>query len=228
MYNVEVNGGTSSADTVHYNGTCSSHNSSSNGIGGGLEQQRTVTFRMPVLAQASIYHEAKSLNASDLRRWEENGNKDVTWGPWQPVESLNAQNRMHVMTALLFAYNQQLAAIEKAALRHMCRVVSQLATQGFGRPGHAHRASYGSDPGGSGQSGALAPKPLPRIPVSAAFLVELLHSVYFAMFNDFGSIAIQSVEDIHQRGCFELLPEVILVSNAVRNSLHANPSGKCC
>lgn len=183
--------------------------------------EKKVAFRMPVLAQASVYHEAKSLNASDLRRWEENSNKDVQWGPLQPVESINAQNRLKVMTALLFVYNQQLALVPKAALAHLCRVASQLATQGFSRPAHAHRASYGTDP-----SQAIVPKPLPRIPVSAPFLVELLHSVYFAMFNDFGSIAIQSVEDIHQRGGYELLPEVILVSNAVRNSLHANPSGE--
>lgn len=183
--------------------------------------ERRVAFRMPVLAQASVYHEAKSLNASDLRRWEENSNKDVQWGPLPPVETINAQNRLKVMTALMFMYNQQLALIQKAALAHLCRVASLLATQGFSRPGHAHRASYGTDP-----SQAIVPKPLPRIPVSGAFLVELLHSVYFAMFNDFGSIAIQSVEDIHQRGGYELLPEVILVSHAVRNSLHANPSGE--
>lgn len=183
--------------------------------------ERIVSFRMPVLAQASVYHEAKSLNSSDLRRWEENSNKDVAWGPLQPIETLNAQNRLKVMTALLFVYNQQLARLPKASLAHLCRSASLLTTQGFARPGHAHRSSYGSDP-----CQAIVPKPLPRIPVSAAFLVELLHSVYFAMFNDFGSIAIQSVEDIHQRGSYELLPEVVLVSNAVKNSLHANPSGE--
>lgn len=183
-------------------------------------QDKIVTFRMPVLAQASIYHEAKSLNASDLRRWEENSNKDVSWGPLQPVETLNAQNRLKVMTALLFVYNQQLSLIQKSALAHLCRAASQLANQGFTKPGHAHRASYGTDP-----SQAIAPKPLPRIPMSSPFLVEMLHSVYFAMFNEFGSIAIQSVEDIHNRACYELFHDVILVSNAIRNSLHANPSG---
>lgn len=183
-------------------------------------QSRTVSFRMPILAQASIYHEEKTLNASDLRRWEENSNKDVNWGPMQQVESLNAQNRLKVMTALLFVYNQQLSLIQKSALAHLCRVASQLVTQGFVKPGHAHRASYGSDP-----SNAIAPKPLPRIPMSSPFLLELLHAVYFAMFNEFGSLAIQTVDDIHHRGSYELFAEVILVTNAVKNSLHANPSG---
>lgn len=185
-------------------------------------QPRTVSFRMPILAQPSVYHEEKSLNASDLRRWEENSNKEVTWGPLQQVESLNAQNRLKVMTALLFVYNQQLCLIAKSALAHLCRVASQLVTQGFAKAGHAHRSSYGSDP-----NTAIVPKPLPRIPMSSQFQLELLHAVYFAMFNDFGSLAIQTVDDIHHRACYELQAEVILVTNAIKNSLHANPSGIC-
>lgn len=183
-------------------------------------QAKTVSFRMPVLAQASIYHEEKSLHASDLRRWEENSNKDVNWGPLQQVESINAQNRLKVVTALMFVYNQQLSLIPKSALSHLCRISSQLANQGFSKMGHAHRSSYGSDP-----NNAIVPKPLCRIPMSSQFLLELLHAVYFAMFNEFGSIAIQSVDDIHNRACYELFPEVILVTNAIKNSLHANPSG---
>lgn len=183
-------------------------------------QAKTVSFRMPVLAQASIYHEEKSLHASDLRRWEENSNKDVNWGPLQQVESINAQNRLKVVTALMFVYNQQLSLVPKSALSHLCRVSSQMANQGFSKMGHAHRSSYGSDP-----NNAIVPKPLCRIPMSAQFLLELLHAVYFAMFNEFGSIAIQSVDDIHNRACYELFPEVILVTNAIKNSLHANPSG---
>lgn len=183
--------------------------------------QKCVSFRMPVLAQASIYHQEKSLNPTDLKRWEENSNKDVNWGPLQHVESVNAQNRLKVMTALLFVYNQQLSLIQKSALAHLCRVASQLANQGFTKLGHAHRSSYGNDP-----NSAIVPKPLPRIPMSSQFLLELLHAVYFAMFNEFGSIAIQTVDDIHNRACYELFPEVILVTNAIRNSLHANPSGR--
>lgn len=187
-------------------------------------QERRISFRMPVLAQASCYHEPRQLQASDLRRWEENGNKDVQWGPLQPIELINAQNRLKVMTALLFVYNQQLAQCERPALGHLCRAAAQLAGQGFAaaRAGHAHRQSYGADP-----TQAVQPKPLPRIPVSGPFLVELLHAVYFAMFNEFGTLATQALEEIHQRGGYELMTEVILVSNAVRNSLHANPSGEC-
>lgn len=184
-------------------------------------QPKVVSFRMPVLAQASIYHEEKCLNTYDLRRYEENINKDVNWGPLPQVESVNAQNRLKIMTAVMFVYNQQLSSIPKSSLYHLCRVATQLVNQGFGKYSHAHRASYGNDP-----SGIVSAKPVPRIPISAQFLLELLHATYFAMFNEFASIAIQAVDDIHNRACFELYPEVILVTNAIKNSLLANASGK--
>lgn len=186
-------------------------------------QPKVVSFRMPVLAQASIYHEEKCLNAYDLRRWEENSNKDVNWGPLPQVESVNAQNRLKVMTAVMFVYNQQLSSIPKSSLYHLCRMATQLMNQGFAKYGHAHRASYGTDPN---SIIATATKPTPRIPISAQFLLELLHATYFAMFNEFASIAIQTVDDIHNRACYELYPEVILVTNAIKNSLHANASGE--
>lgn len=189
-------------------------------------QPKVVSFRMPVLAQASIYHEEKSLNSYDLRRWEENSNKDVNWGPLPQVESMNAQNRLKIMSALMFVYNQQLSSIPKSALYQMCRVASQLANQGFTKYGHAHRPSYGNDPTTGGGTGHASSKSPPRIPMATQFLLELLHATYFAMFNEFASVAIQTVDDIHHRACYELYTEVILVTNAIKNSLHANPSGE--
>ncbi|XP_037715477.1 hyccin [Drosophila subpulchrella] len=186
--------------------------------------QRVVAFRMPILAQTSVYHEVKNLPMTDLRRWEENCNREVKWGPHQRIESIHAQNRMRILTALLFCYNQQVSQTQKSSLLHLCRVTSQLVNQGFTtKSGHGHRMSYGSDPA----TGATFPKPSsPRIPLSAAFLIELVHAIYFAMFNGYGTIAIQTLDDIHNRATYEMYSELILVTSAVRNSLHANPSGQ--
>ncbi|XP_023176781.1 hyccin [Drosophila hydei] len=186
--------------------------------------QKVVAFRMPILAQVSVYHELKNLPMTDLRRWEENCNREVKWGPHLRIESINAQNRMRIMTALLFCYNQQVSLTQKSSLLYLCRVASQLVNQGFTtKSGHGHRMSYGSDPA----TGATFPKPsAPRIPLSASFLIELVHAIYYAMFNGFGTVAIQTLEDIHNRASYEMFTELILVTNAVRNSLHANPSGQ--
>lgn len=104
---------------------------------------RVVSFRMPILAQASVYHEEKNLPMTDLRRWEENCNREVKWGPYPQIESINAQNRLRIMTSLLFCYNQQVCLTQKSALIHLCRVASQMVNQGFSKQGHAHRISYG-------------------------------------------------------------------------------------
>ncbi|XP_034653182.1 hyccin [Drosophila subobscura] len=186
--------------------------------------QKVVVFRMPILAQTSVYHEMKNLPLTDLRRWEENCNRELKWGPHQRIETVNAQNRMRILTTLLFCYNQHVSQTQKSSLLHLCRVTSQMVNQGFTtKSGHGHRMSYGSDPA----TGATFPKPSsPRIPLSSSFLIELVHAIYFAMFNGYGTIAIQTLDDIHNRATYEMYTELILVTSAVRNSLHANPSGQ--
>lgn len=188
-------------------------------------QPKVVSFRLPSLAQASIYHEPMSLapcslTESALRRLEECNTKLVSWGPLPQVEALNAQNRLTVMTALLFVYNRQLSLLHKSALEHVCKVSSKLVTQGFHKPGHHQRSSYGSS------DSTFVPRLLPRIPVSSQFLLELLHAVYFSMFNDYSYIATQALEDIYGRACYEGYAQVVLVTGAIRNSLQVNPSGQ--
>ncbi|KAL5287813.1 FAM126B family protein [Megaselia abdita] len=190
--------------------------------------EKVVSFRMPVLAQASIYHEEKCLNAFDLRRYEENCNRDIKWGPFPQMESINASNRMKVLTALLFFYNQQLCKLQKTALLHLCRVASQMVNQGFSSTTKTNVIPNGRDYKSPllNDHRLSAKTIVPRIPMTSSFLLELAHAIYFAMFNDFGTVAIQTMEDIHQRGTFEMYTDLILVTNAVRNSLHQNPSGQ--
>ncbi|XP_015595660.1 hyccin isoform X2 [Cephus cinctus] len=184
----------------------------------------SVSFRLPSLAMPSIYHEPMtlapaSLTESAVRRFEECNTKLVSWGPLQQVETLNAQNRLKVMTALLFVYNQQLGYMDKSALEQLCKVATKLVTQGFMKPGHHQRSSYGSE-------SSFVPRLLPRIPVSTQFLLEFLHAIYFAMYNECWYIANQAVDDIHTRACYEGYPDVMLVTNAIRNSSSSSSSGQ--
>lgn len=191
---------------------------------------------MPVLAQTSIYHEEKNLHASDLKRYEENINKVINWKITQQVTKLIAQNRLDVMASLMYIFNQQISLIPKSAFYQLCKSSSKLVAQGqgFTKYGHSYRASYGNEPMNTSISSASsvsssAPNKVtgpPRIQLSQQLLLELLHAVYFAMFNEFASVAIQAVDDIHTRACYELFSDVILVTNAIKNSLQANPSGE--
>ncbi|XP_020300216.1 hyccin isoform X1 [Pseudomyrmex gracilis] len=187
-------------------------------------QQKAISFRLPSLAMLSSYHEPASLAPASLtesavRRFEECNTKLVSWGPLQQVETLNAQNRLKVMTALLFIYNQQIGYINKFALEQLCKVATKLVTQGFMKPGHHQRSSYGSE-------SSFVPRLLPRIPVTGPFLLEFLNAIYFAMYNDCWYIANQAVEDIHNRACYEAYPNVMLVTNAIRNSASTGAPGQ--
>lgn len=95
----------------------------------------------------------------------------------------------------------------------------KLVTQGFTKQGHHQRSSYGSE-------SSFVPRLLPRIPVSTQFLLEFLHAVYFSMYNDCWYVASQAVEDIHNRACYEMYSDVMLVTNAIRNSSNSGPSGQ--
>ncbi|KAK7083708.1 hypothetical protein SK128_005613 [Halocaridina rubra] len=45
-------------------------------------------------------------------------------------------------------------------------------------------------------------------------------------FNEFASLGIQALEDIHIRAQYELYGDVLLMTNAIKNSLKVNPSGQ--
>lgn len=187
-------------------------------------QPKVVSFRLPSLAIMSIYHEPSSLASTSLtesaiRRFEECNTKLVSWGPLQQVEILNAQNRLKVMTALLFIYNQQLSFISKHSLEQLCKVATTLVTQGFSKMGLHQRSSYNSET-------SFVPRLLPRIPVSNQFLLEFLNSIYFAMYNDCWYVANQATDDIHNRACYETFANVMLVTNAIRNSCSSGPPGQ--
>ncbi|KAL4710708.1 hypothetical protein ACJJTC_004353 [Scirpophaga incertulas] len=178
---------------------------------------KVVSFRLPSLAQPSIYHEPLSLGPqflteNALRRWEECNTKLVSWGPLSQVEVLNAENRLKVMSALVFVYNRQLSLLPKLSLRHLCIASSRIVTEGFDNifcP-----------------TNSTTRKSTPRIPVCPNFLLELIEGAYFAMFNEFYTLALQAVKDIDQRAQYELFPDVMLVTSAVINSLENSSSGQ--
>uniref|UniRef100_A0A069DV98 Putative beta-catenin-tcf/lef signaling pathway component drctnnb1a n=1 Tax=Panstrongylus megistus TaxID=65343 RepID=A0A069DV98_9HEMI len=182
-------------------------------------EAQNISFRLPSLAQASLYHEPMSLaplslTESALRRLEECNTKLVRWGPLTQVEKIIAQNRLVVMTALLFIYNQHISCLQKYSLDQLCKVVSKLVTQGFNKPGK--RVSYSSD----------VPRVLPRIPVSQKFLLEILYSLYYSIFNGDVILALQAVEEVHQRACYQGYSDVMLVTNAIKNATPPAHSGQ--
>ncbi|XP_068903696.1 hyccin isoform X3 [Tenebrio molitor] len=183
-------------------------------------QPRTLSFRVPSIAQSSIYHDSNTLEAAfiaenSLRRWEECNSKLVSWGPLPQVECLNAQNRQRVITALVFLYNQQLASVITQGVEHTCRGISRLVSQGFSSNNSA-RSSVNSD---CSYSQGISP----RIPVSSPLLLELLHTVYYGAEKG-ATGAVQALHDITQRANYETYADVLLAANAIKNLIQHSSS----
>jgi hypothetical protein len=60
----------------------------------------------------------------------------------------------------------------------------------------------------------------PRIAVDNCLLIELLQSIYYALFNGWHECALVALDSVHQRARYELMPDVLLVSARARASAH--------
>ncbi|KAL3283190.1 hypothetical protein HHI36_006342 [Cryptolaemus montrouzieri] len=187
-------------------------------------QPRTLHFRIPSVAQSSIFHDANNLEPSfiaenSLRRWEECNSKLVSWGPLPQVECLNAQNRHRVITALIFLYNQQLSSVLTQGIEYTCKGISRLVTQGFQTTSSA-RSSVNSD---TDSTGAQSMTLTQRIPVTSPFLIELLNIVYNAVERGISG-GQQALNDIIYRANYETFAAVLLAANSIKNLLQHSPS----
>jgi hypothetical protein len=64
----------------------------------------------------------------------------------------------------------------------------------------------------------------PRIFAPSYFFVEALTIVNFCIFNGFADAGLRALDAIHQRGIFDISPDVLLVSNAMVDLLSQEDS----
>ncbi|XP_070180871.1 uncharacterized protein [Littorina saxatilis] len=179
------------------------------------------TFRIPSIGQSSVYHEPQhlaslALTESSLNRHNRTG--DV-WkgGPYPHYESINGQNRQAVLSQLVQVYNADIAQVASHSHQALCRAASKVSTAGL--------PSLQVSPTEL-QSWPVTNGPRPkvnshrhsaRISVSPALLIEMLWGLNFAMYNGCEKQARDAVRDVHARACYELLPDVQLVTEAILN-----------
>lgn len=195
------------------------------------------SFRIPSFGQASVYHEpanlgSLSLTESVLSRYNQTEAKIWQTGPFPQYEAINSQNRQAILAYLLQCYNADVANLSPMSHQMMCKACSRIATTGFtnlhqleedeGQPLAGFRIGEERSKGKRrSQVGELPP----RIPVSPALLVEMLSGIYYIMYNGQTSPGIKAAVDIHHRACYQLYADVLLVTNAIRDSLQCNAAG---
>lgn len=178
----------------------------------------TNTYGIPSMSKPSIYHEPTMLPQLQLTEHMlnklEHGDNKVVLGPYPAVDCLSASNRLQVAIVLLRVYNQVISTMPQSSRASLCKMCSRLVNQGSSHA--SRRTSF---------EGTLAPAFLPRVFLSSQILLEMLQAIYFSMFNGLFSLGHQALNDIHRRAMQNMFTDVLLMTNAIKNSLDAGQSG---
>ncbi|XP_070570529.1 hyccin-like [Ptychodera flava] len=187
------------------------------------------SFIIPTLAKPSIYHEpvhlsSVALTETALSSHQKGETHVIKSGPYPQEEMITAQNRFSVLSHVLYIYNSDIARMPRTSHEMLCKMCSRLCTAGYPNTKSAQKAVSPSSSSDSILSNGYYDKEA-RIQLSADFMVEMLNGIYFVQFNGLSKSGYEAMENIHDRACQELYSEVILVTNAIKNSLSSNPSG---
>ncbi|XP_064474513.1 hyccin-like isoform X2 [Ornithodoros turicata] len=177
-----------------------------------------LTSTIPSISKPSIYHEPIAMPQAQLTENAlsklEHGENKIVQGPYFTIESINASNRLHVALVLLRVYNQNISVMPQGSRASLCKMCSKLVNQGSA---HGNRRMV--------LDGPLPSSFMPKVSLTSQFLLELLQAIYFSMYNGLPSLGHQALNDIHRRAMQTMYTDVLLVTNAIKNSLQVHPSG---
>lgn len=189
------------------------------------------TFRIPSFGQPSVYHEPSalsslSLSESALSRYDNTEPEIWKSGPYPQYEAINGQNRQAILSYLLQSYNTSISDLSELSHQIYCKSCSRLVTTGFDDLSDiSHNVKSSSSFHQPGDSPKLSKRKsqigelLPRIAISPTLMTEMVSGLYFIMFNSDKSLAARAILDIHNRASYELYPDVLMVTSAMKNSL---------
>nr|CAG4649999.1 EOG090X02H3 [Sida crystallina] len=171
---------------------------------------KTHSFRVPNLAQPSIYHEPlglapSALTESALKRLDPANRITVKFGPLPHLPNFNAENRLPAVAALLRIYLEHLNMYSSTSLAESCLSFTRLVAQGFtSQTEHS-----------------------PRIPLSSQVLVEILRIIYSLTIEDgdLGTRAQQALEAVQNRVEVDLMPAPLLISSAIADAASLSIKG---
>jgi len=179
--------------------------------------------KIPSLRFPSIYHDPTKLNPyPEITQLRPNSGalvqNIVRIGPFPAVEKINAENRYLVLTRILKSLNNSLCKMARGVIcRSYCQSFLILAKSGFSFPESDFRLKILHEKASEEDFGDHSKKP--RIPLSSYFLLEGLNGIYYSLFNGSGDLALRALDAIHSRAQYDLIPEVLLMTNAIKGNL---------
>uniref|UniRef100_A0A8C6SIW6 Family with sequence similarity 126 member A n=1 Tax=Neogobius melanostomus TaxID=47308 RepID=A0A8C6SIW6_9GOBI len=169
-------------------------------------QSKVLSFTVPSLSKPSVYHEPSTIGSLALTEGAlaNHGLTRVVYsGPHLQRETFTAQNRFEVLTFLLQCYNAALSYMTMTSLQSLCQLSSRVCICGY--PRQQMRRYKGINT---------------RMTVTSDFLVQLITGIHYALCNGEVELGSKALDDVLYRAQLELLPEALLVGNAIKSSLH--------
>ncbi|KAK3749846.1 hypothetical protein QZH41_015506, partial [Actinostola sp. cb2023] len=180
------------------------------------DQQNLKTFRLPSLSRPSLYHESSvdvmsqsALTESALSRHELA--ETPILGPTKQLNTVTAANRTSVLCIALRQYNSCIAFMDKTSHDSYWLMAIRVAASGFSELCTPEiKTSPLADVINNEELTRLTNHP--RIPLNAEFIQELIHSLYFLMYNGCPVQAARAIDSLHFRASHSLLAPAHVVS----------------
>lgn len=177
---------------------------------GTADDKVPINARIPNIHLPSIYHDPGGVSTT----WLPDGELDRLTARTVKVvnrptlvfteERVRAPQRLPVCTELWWIFNYRLPDIPKHSIPTFLKTISKLTTQGFNLTS-SQRA-----------------QPPVRIILSSKLLIEMVHTIYFSVYNGAPTLAEQVLEEALNRANYQLWADAMLVCNAVRNYLKSS------
>uniref|UniRef100_A0A914C6P1 Uncharacterized protein n=1 Tax=Acrobeloides nanus TaxID=290746 RepID=A0A914C6P1_9BILA len=193
------------------------------GPGSPVMNKKSEEIRIPSVGYPSIYHDPSKIQPyPEVTQLKYGGSpsvqKTIRIGPYPPMDRIIAENRFTLLTKLLKSINGNISHMSAHVIcRSYCRSLITICKSGFSFPESEFRHRILKDEASSEILGDHSKKP--RIPVSPYFLIESLNGLHFALFNGHADLSLRALDAIHQRAQYEMLADVLLATNAIKNSL---------
>jgi hypothetical protein len=177
----------------------------------GPDDKAPFCARIPNIHLPSIYHDPGGVSTS----WISDGELERLTARTVSVvnrstlvfteERVRAPQRLPLCTELWWIFNYRLPDIPKHAIPTFLKTISRLTTQGFNLTA-SQRSTH----------------PPVRIILSSKLLIEMIHTIYFSVYNGAPTLAEQVLEEALNRANYQLWPDAMLVCNAVRDYLKSS------
>nr|CAG4651653.1 EOG090X02H3 [Triops cancriformis] len=195
-------------------------------VGDKVDEQVFPNFRIPSLAQPSLYHEplglaAALLTEAALKRFDPSQRPRVNYGPLPHRETLRAAYRQTVLGLIFRVYGQNLSNMPQYTYTYTCSIIRKIVVQGL--------TDY-EDQTPDAQDAPCQS----RLTVDAQLLLELLNIAYSILLSrdtvhersiNVAVVSISALEAIQQRAAYELYPAVLLASQAMLSQAQVDLKG---